>query len=106
MMLKYYWWKIRTKIVLFFASKISDGIFINIIIGLLLPRTAYPVMEDVRGTFIRFYTYKEIQNFFKLLKQERERNATEENEEINRRDNRKHDRGVKGVSRFTDHDED
>jgi len=103
MMLKYYWWKIRTKIVLFFASKISDGIFINIIISLLLPRTAYPVMEDVRGIFIRFYTYKEIQNFFKLLTQERERNDTEETEEINRR---KHERSVKGVSRFTEIDED
>ena len=105
-MLKYYWWKIRTKIVLFFAAKISDGIFINIIISLLLPRTVYPVMEDARGTFIRFYTYKEIQNFFKLIKQERERNATEENEDNNRRYKKKHERIVENVSRFTEHDGD
>ena len=90
-MLKYYWWMIRTKIVLFFASKISDGIFINIIISLLLPRTPYPVMEDARGSFIRFYTYKEIQNFFKLLAQEREQNVSEENETLNRKQNRKYD---------------
>ena len=82
-MLKYYWWRIRTKIIVFFASKFSDGIFINIIISLLLPRTAYPYMEDAKGTFVRFYTYKEIQNFFKLLTQEGERNVTKKNEESN-----------------------
>gem|GEM_PF-6423793 len=65
-MLKYYWWKIRTKIVLFFASKISDGIFINIIISLLLPRIAYPLwkMQEERSSdFIIIRKFKTFSNY-------------------------------------------